>query len=166
MAIIATDIHYRLTGGSGNADPTLSLGGVASTATDAGANIFPDVTGTQSASGITQYRGVSLKNAHGSLTWQNVVVWVSTDTPSADTDVDVTVAAEAVNVTQATIANETTAPATVTFTNVAVSFATGLAVGNIPFSQFRGIWLKRVVNAGAAAFADSATWTAQGDTLP
>lgn len=166
MAITTADIHYRLSGGAANTDPLLSLGGARSTTTDAGATLFPDVTGAQSTSGITQYRGVYVSNEHGSLTYQAVKVWISTDTPSADTDSDVALAAEAVNTTMATIANETTAPTSVTFANTAVSFATGLSIGDIPNGQFKGIWLKRVVNSGAAAAADSFTVSAQGDTNP
>lgn len=166
MAIASSDIHYRLSGGSSNSDPLASLGGAKSTTTDAGATIMNDVTGAQSAAGITKYRGVVLSNEHGSLTWQSVKVWVSTDTPSADTDSDVALAAEAVNTQMASIGAETTAPTSVTFANTAVSFATGLSIGDIPASQFKGVWLKLVVTAGAAAAADSFTISAQGDTNP
>lgn len=166
MPIAGTDIHYRLSGGAGNTDPNASLGGAKSTTTDAGATIFDDVSGAESAAGRTEYRGVVISNEHGSLTYQSVKVWVSTDTPSADTDADVALAAEAVNTQMASIASETTAPSSVTFTNAAVSFATGLSIGDIPASQFKGVWLKRVVSAGAAAAADSFTVTCQGDTNP
>lgn len=166
MAIASSDIHYRLSGGSSNSDPNASLGGAKSTTTDAGSTIFDDVSGAESAAGDTEYRGVVLSNEHGSLTWQSVKVWISTDTPSADTDADVALAAEAVNTQMASIANENTAPTSVTFANTAVSFATGLSVGDIPASQFKGVWIKRVITAGAAAAADSFTVSAQGDTNP
>lgn len=166
MAIASSDIHYRLSGGSSNSDPTASLGGAKSTTTDATTTILPDVTGAQSAAGITQYRGVVVSNEHGSLTYQSVKVWISTDTPSADTDADVALAAEAVNTQMASIGAETTAPTSVTFANTAVSFASGLSIGDIPSTQFKGVWLKRVVTAGAAAAADSFTVSAQGDTNP
>jgi len=164
--IVAGDIHWRLSGGSGNSDPNASLGGVKSTSTDAGATIFDDVSGAESAAGDTEYRGVVLENAHATLAYLAPKVWVSTDTPSADSDADLALALEAVNTTMATIANENTAPSSVTFANTAVSFATGLSIPDIPATQFKGVWLKRVVNAGAAAAADSFTVTAQGDTNP
>lgn len=166
MPIASSDIHYRLSGGSSNSDPNASLGGAKSTTTDAGATIFDDVTGAESAAGDTEYRGVYISNEHGSLTYQAPKVWVATDTPSADTDADVALAAEAVNTQMASIANENTAPTSITFANTAVSFATGLSIADIPAGQFKGIWLKRVVNAGAAAAADSFTITCQGDTNP
>jgi hypothetical protein len=165
MAITSSDIHFRLSGGAANTDPTLSLGG-AKSSTDAGADIFGNVTGDDASTGKTYYRGVVLHNAHATLTWKSVVVWVSTDTPDTDTDADIALAAEAVNVSMATIANETTAPATVTFANTAVSAATGLSIGDIPPGQFKGVWLKRVVNVGSVPYADSFTISAQGTSDP
>lgn len=166
MPIASSDIHYRLSGGSSNSDPAASLGGAKSTTTDAGATIMPDVTGAQSAAGITQYRGVYVSNEHGSLTYQAVKVWKST-APSASGDAaDLALAAEAVNTQMASIGAETTAPSGVTFANTAVSFATGLSIGDIPSTQFKGIWLKRTITAGTAAAADSFAITAQGDTNP
>jgi len=166
MPIASTDIHYRLSGGASNSNQNAALGGAMSTTTDASASLYDDVTGAESAAGDTEYRGVYISNEHGSLTYQSVKVWISTDTPSADTDADVALAAEAVNVTMATIADENTAPSGVTFNNSAVSFATGLSIGDIPAGQKKGVWLKRVVNAGAAAAADSFTVSCQGDTNP
>jgi hypothetical protein len=166
MPIAGTDVHYRLSGGAANNDPNASLGGARSTTTDAGSNIFDDVSGAESAAGRTEYRGVYVSNEHATLTYQGVRAWTSTDTPSADTDADLALAAEAVNTQMASIGSETTAPSGVTFTNAAVSFATGLVIGDIPATQWKGVWLKRVVTAGAAAAADSFTVSAQGDTNP
>lgn len=164
MPIAAADLHVRLSGGAANADPNASLGGVMS-GTDAGADIFDDVSGAESAAGDTEYRAVYLENTHATLTYLGAKVWVGTDTPSADTDADVALASEAVNTPIAeTLADENTAPTGVTFTNAAVSYATGLAIGDIPPSEFKGVWLKRVVNPGAVAAADSFTVNFQGDT--
>src|SRR5512141_1204906 len=166
MAITATDIHFRLSGGSGNSAPASSLGGVMSTSTDAGSNIFADITGAESAAGVTKYRGIYVYNAHGSLSYLAPKVWISPDTPSGDTDADIALALEAVGADMATIATETTAPTSVTFANTAVSYATGLSIPDIPTVSRKGIWLKLVVNAGAAAAADSFTANVQGDTNP
>lgn len=166
MPIVGTDIIYRLAGGSGNSDPNASLGGVMSTSTAAGANLFDDVSGAESAAGDTEYRGIYVLNNHGSLSYLAPRLWVSTDTPSADTDADVALASEAVGSTMATIADENTAPAAITFANTAVSYATGLVIADIPFGSRKGIWIKRVVTAAAAAASDSFTVTVQGDTNP
>lgn len=166
MPIVASDIHYRLSGGSGNSAPASSLGGVMSTSTDAGSNIFADITGAESAAGVTKYRGVYIYNGHGTLSYLAPRVWVNPDTPSADTDADVALATEAVGSDMATIGSETTAPSGVTFANTAVSYATGLTIADIPAGSRKGVWVKLVVNSGAAAAADSFTVNCQGDTNP
>jgi len=164
--ITATDIHFRLSGGAANSNQNAALGGAKSTTTDASASLFDDVTGAESASGDTEYRGIYVSNEHGTLAYLAPKVWVSPDTPSPDTDADLALAVEGVNVAMATIADENTAPASVTFANTAISYATGLAIPDIPAGQYKGVWLKRVVNAGAAAYADSFTVNVQGDTNP
>jgi hypothetical protein len=170
MPIAATDIEYRLSGGANNTDPNASLGGAMSTlaggliATGVDNNLFDDVSGDEAAVGRTEYRGFYVRNNHGALTWQGVVAWLSALTTSADTEFDIGLAVEAVNTAMATIANETTAPAGVTFSRPTTK-ATGLVIGNIPAGQFKGIWIRRTVNPGAAAFnADAGTVSVSGDT--
>jgi hypothetical protein len=166
MAITATDIEFRLSGGAANSDPTLSLGGAQSSTAVTSGTFFSTITGAQASAGRTRYRGMYLRNSHATLAYQSAGIWVGTDTPSADTDADVALAAEAVNVTMATIATETTAPTSVTFTNAAVSLATMLAIGDIPATQFKGIWVKNVINAAAAPVNDSFTMNVTGDSAP
>ena len=119
-------------------------------------NLFDQVSGTESNAGDTEYRAVYLLNNHGSLTAQNTVVYISSNTPSADTDISIALAGEGLNVTMETVANENTAPVGESFSNSATSYATGLSMGNIPAGQRYGLWIKRVVNAGAAAVNDDA----------
>lgn len=130
-------------------------------------NLFDDVSGAESAAGDTEYRGIYIQNDHGSLTLQDARIYVSVQSTSPDTDIDVALAAEAVNTTMATIANESTAPTSVTFTDAAVSYATGLQLNGatgLPAGQRKGVWVKRVVNAAAAAAVDTATLKVEGDT--
>lgn len=129
-------------------------------------NLWDDVTGAQSAAGLTEYRAFYVLNNHGSLTWQSVVFWIDALTTSADTEFDVALASEAVNVAIAqTLGSETSVPSGVTFTRP-VTKAGGLSIGNIPAAQFKGLWIKRTVNAGAAAAADSGSIRCEGDTGP
>jgi hypothetical protein len=46
------------------------------------------------------------------------------------------------------------------------SKATGLPVGgvNIPAGQFKGYWIRRTVNTGAVAAADTGSFRLEGDT--
>ena len=159
MPIATTDLLIRLAGGSSNTDPNASLGGVMSTSTtvvdNTTHNLFDQVDGTESNAGDTEYRSVYLLNNHGSLTAQNTKVYISSNTPSADTDISIGLAAEGANATMATIANENTAPATVTFSQP-TTYAGGLSMGNLTAGQRYGLWIKRVVNAGAAAVNDDA----------
>jgi hypothetical protein len=171
MPIVTADIQWRLSGGAANANVNASLGGAMSSVAIADAtanNLFDDVSGAESAAGDTNYRGFYVRNNHGTLTLVDARVYISTLTTSADTEFDLAIAAEAMNVTMATIANEATAPATVTFSRpttytggLQLNAATGLTAGSN-----RGVWIKRTVTAGAAAAADSGTIKVEGDTAP
>ena len=117
MPIISTDIQYRLSGGAANSDPNAALGGAkSSTSVGAGLhNLFDIVSSAESSSGDTEYRCVYVHNNHGSLTMQNSVIWIASNTPSADTTIEIALGSSAVNGTEQTIANENTSPTGVTF---------------------------------------------------
>ena len=159
MAIVAGDLLIRLSGGSGNSDPNASLGGVMSTSTNVvdntTHNLFDQVSGTESNAGDTEYRGCYLLNNHGSLTAQAATIYISSNTTQADTSAEIALAGEGLNATIETVGNENTAPAGETFSSPS-TYATGLVMGNIPFSQRYGFWVKRIINAGAVAFNDDA----------
>lgn len=166
MPIISTDIQYRLSGGAGNSDPNAALGGAkSSTSVGTGLhNLFDIVSSAESSSGDTEYRCVYVHNNHGSLTMQNSVIWIASNTPSADTSIEIALGSSAVNGTEQTIANENTAPTGVTF-SAPSSFGTALSIGDIPAGQHKAVWIKRIVNASAAAYNDdSATIRVQCDT--
>lgn len=170
MPIVAGDLEYRLSGGAANTSPAAALGGAMSTAgggvitTAVDNNLFDDVSGAESAAGSVEYRGFYIKNNHGSLSLTSAVVWIDALTSDSTDEFDIALAAEAVNVTMATIANETTAPATVVFTRP-VTKGAGLAIGTIPAGQMKGIWIRRTVNAGSAAVAaNSGSIRVEGDT--
>jgi len=169
MAIIATDLLLRLSGGAGNSDPDLALGGVMSTSTAisptvAEENMFSNVDGAEASAGSTKYRGNYILNNHGSLTLSNSVVWIPTNTPSSDTVIAIALAGEGKDVTMEVIANEDTAPSGETFTSPATKGA-GLSTGDMAFSEFFGIWYRRIVSAASSAF-DNDDWAfeLEGDT--
>lgn len=164
MAIVAADIHVRLSGGAANADPALSLGGAKSSVEYTNGTLFDDVTGAESAAGDTEYRLVYVHNNHGSLTLQNAKVFIQANTPSASTDIALALAGEGLNVQAESVVNENTAPVGETFSNAPVDYASGLSLGNIPFGQSYGVWVRRTVTAAAAAAADTFTIRVQGDT--
>lgn len=164
MPIITTDIKYKLSGGAANSDPLASIGG-AKSSVDSSSTIFDDVTSGEATSGDIEYRCVYILNSHVTLSYQAAKVWIQTQTPSADTDVAIGLAAAGLNAAETAVANENTAPAGVTF-SAPSSFAGGLSLGTIPAGQYYGIWIRRTVNAAAAGASDSFTLRVQGDTNP
>lgn len=163
MPISTSDIAFRLSGGASNSDPLLSLGGAVSSVT-AGATIFDSVTGEESASGDVEFRCTYVRNLHGSLTLNNAVAWVQTETPSASTTIALGLGSSAMNGAEQAIANEGAPPVSVAFLP-AVNKAGGIALGSIPPGQTRAIWLRRTVTAGAAVIAsDPFTIRVEGET--
>jgi hypothetical protein len=167
MPITSTDLKFHLSGGAANSDPNAALGGAISTTqiVDATvANLFDNVGSAESAAGDTEYRCFYVKNTHATLTLQAAKVYIQTNTPSADTSAEIGLGTSAVNGTEQTVANESTAPSAVTFSSAAGS-GNALSIGNIPAGQHKAIWLKRIVNAAAAAYnSDSVIIRVEGDT--
>jgi hypothetical protein len=167
MPIVNTDLKIRYSGGAANSDQTLSIGGTKSSVepTDNSLNnIFSDSGGSESLAGSTKYRCVYLHNGHGSITAQNVRIYISTNSTSTDTTWEIGLAAAAVNATETAVANEDTAPAAVSF-SAPTTYAGGLASADIPAGQHKGIWFKRITTAAAAADnADTTTLKFDCDT--
>ncbi|MBX9727047.1 MAG: hypothetical protein K2X09_07265, partial [Rickettsiales bacterium] len=160
-------LKFHLSGGAANSDPNAALGGAISTTqiVDATvANLFDNVSSAESAAGDTEYRCFYVKNTHATLTLQAAKVYIQTNTPSADTSAEIGLGTSAVNGTEQTVANESTVPSAVTFSSAAGS-GNALSIGNIPAGQHKAIWLKRIVNAAAAAYnSDSVIIRVEGDT--
>lgn len=167
MPIVTGDIEFRLSGGAGNSDPNASIGGAKSSTsiTDATThNLFDVVSSAEASAGDTEYRCYYVHNAHGTLAWQTAKVWIETNTPSGDTDVSIGLDPAGVNGTAATPADESSAPAGVTFSQPANEGAS-LSIGNIPAGQHQAIWVRRVVSASAvAANDDNVVLRHKGDT--
>lgn len=166
MPIISTDIVYRLSGGASNTDVNASLGGAkSSTSVGTGLhNLFDVVGSAEAAAGDTEYRCVYVHNNHGSLTMQAAKIWISSNTPSTDTTVEIALGSSAVNGTETSVANENTAPSGPTFSAPA-SEGAALSIGDIPAGQHKAVWIKRIVNTGAAAYnSDGCTLTTKCDT--
>lgn len=163
MPIISTDIKYRLSGGAANSSPAASLGG-AKSSTEVSSDLFDDVSSGEAASGDTEYRCFYVHNNHGSLTMENSKVWIQSNTPSADTTAAIGVGTAAINGTEQTVADESTAPSGVSFSSP-TSEGTALSLGNIPAGQHKAVWVRRVVNASAAAYnSDTFTLRVKCDT--
>lgn len=163
MPIVASDIKYRLSGGTLNSDPLLSIGG-AKSQVDA-VNYFDDVASSEAVAGDIEYRCLYVHNNHSTLTLTGAKVFIQTQTPSADTDVAIGLGQSAIGGTEPSAADEQTAPAGVTF-SAPSSFAAGLLIGDIPPGSHKAVHVRRTINASAVAVTDNFTLRVQGETNP
>lgn len=152
MPLIAGDFVTRLSGGAANSSGNASLGGAksanaASSSIDA---LFDQVSSAEATAGDVEYRCVYLHNGNATSSMLSSVVWVSANTPLAGTTIDIGVGTAAVNGTEQTVANESTAPSGVTFSAPTTQGA-GLALGDIPAGQHKAIWIRRTITAGSGA---------------
>jgi hypothetical protein len=154
------DIKIYLSGGASNTDPNDSLGGAISSTElvdNTLHNLFAKVSAAEALAGSTKYRGIYIKNENGhTLTLQDAIAYIESQTTSGDTSIEIAVAAEAADVEMATIANEDTAPASVAPDGFTASTGTsnGRIVGDLDDGSYRGLWVKRIVTAGATAYGD------------
>jgi hypothetical protein len=175
MPIGSSDIVYRLSvvtasaGDTTAGTPATSLGDQVSTTAITTAtlnNLFDDVSGAEAAAGDVEYRCFFVLNNHGSLTLQGATAKLTSQTAGGGTidfglDPAAISAKGAAGAQAATIANESTAPAGVTFNT------TDQLIGDMAPGQVKGIWVRRTVTAGASALnPDGAILNVTGDTLP
>lgn len=178
MAIVTTDVLKKLSinTGPGNStaqgNPSDSLGRFMSSTQITNAslhNLFDITTGTENAASRVEYRVFFLQNNHGTLTYENVVVWISSEVAGGatisiglDTTGNVT-ATSASPQTVARPADEATAPAGITF-SAPTTQGTGLSIGNLTAGQARAIWVRRTNTNSSAVDSDGGVISYSGDT--
>ncbi len=131
-------------------------------------DLFDDITPAENAASTVDYRLIFLHNNHATYTYTSPFIYLSSETAggaSISISVDTTgVTAKGSAAVQAkTIANETTAPSTQSF-SAPTSFGTGLAMSDIPAGSVQGIWVKRTAANTAALALDGVVLTVQGNT--
>lgn len=159
MPIISSDITFFQSGAS-------NLGGAISGTVVSSAlhGLFDPVTGAEALSGDIEFRCIYVKNTHASLTLYSAMAFIQTNTPSTSSTCDIGIGTAAVSGTEQTIANETAVPSGVTF-GAAATYATGYPIGDLAPGQYRAIWIRRTITAGAVAYNnDGITVAVQGDT--
>ena len=165
MPIINTDIQYRLSGGAGNSNANLALGGAISSTT-VPAELFDPVASAQATAGLVEYRCVYVRNNHGSLAMLDPCkLFVLANTPSATTTVAIGLGTSAQGGVEQTVAAEATAPAGVSFSEPA-DFASGINLGEISAGGHRAVWIRRTITAGTSAVNDTYTLRTSCDTNP
>jgi hypothetical protein len=168
VAILSTDIQFRLSGGSSNTNVDAALGGAMSSTAIVDAtlqNLFDQVTGAESAAGDIEYRCMYVRNGHATLPLTTAKIWISTNTPASDTTVDIALGGEGDNGTAETVATESAAPVGETF-SAPTSYATGLSLGSsFAAGHSYPVWVRWSITAGAVANAsDNVIFSVQGDT--
>jgi hypothetical protein len=124
------------------------LGGAISTVVS-GAAFFDDIQPAESIQGGREYRCDYVKNEHPTKTLYDAVLWLSANTPSPSTIIKAGLGTSGLNGTAQTIANETTAPVGVTFSEVNTA-VDGVKLGDLPPLSTRTVWYERTTSAGAA----------------
>ena len=176
-AIVPSEILFKYSttaGAAGNANTSTaatSLGKYISTTqwTGGSANdLFDDISGAENAASTVDYRCIFIHNSNTANALQNAVAYLSAEVAggaSIAIGVDTTAASAIGSATAqaVTIANETTAPAGVTFTSPTTS-GTGIALGSIGTGQCRAIWIRRTAANSSALSNDGVTIAVTGDT--
>ena len=168
MPIINTDLQYRLSGGASNSSGDAALGGViSSNAVSTALNaLFDAKSSAEATAGRTEYRCFYVRNGHGTLTALGTKLWINANTPGSDTTFEIGLGTSAINGTEQTVANETTAPAGVTF-SAAANEAAALAIGDLAPGETKAIWVKLIVTAGAVGpVTETFTFRTKCDTNP
>lgn len=178
MPIAQSDLLIKLSVTSGaagdstaQASPNASLGKYVSTTqlTDAILNnLFDAISGDENAASTVDYRCLFVHNNHATLTWSAPKVWLQSETAGGATtaiglDPAGVTAKGSAAAQAATIANETTAPAGVTFSAPTTKGA-GLAVADVPAGSVFALWVRRTAANTAALDLDGAVLRAEGDS--
>lgn len=155
MAITVGEVEVRYSGGSANANPSASLGGVKSTQQFTGPvnGLFDDVEAGEAAAGDDEYRCMYYHNASATDTATDVLLWILNQDDEGSKVVSVGVGTSAVNGTEQTIADEDTPPTGVTFSEPSTK-AAAVSLGSVPPGQSKAFWVRRSIAAGAAGSAN------------
>ena len=155
---MASNLKFRLTGGASNTDQHASFGGVMSSSEVSNTalnNLFKDVTPDQAINGVKNpghFRAIDVLNT-GDAEAQAVEIYMSTETPSDDTQLNI--GHEAENNPHASdwagqlLDNENTAPSDPSVTMNHPLEGSKLSLPNIPAGMACRIWIEREVDAGA-----------------
>lgn len=137
------------------------LGGAISTVRS-DASFFDKVQPEESAQGSVEYRCDRVCNLDASRTMYGTTLWLSSNTESPTTTIEVGLGASGLNGTEPETPDEKTPPAGVTF-SAAASKATGSVLGDVPPNGWRHVWYKRtVLSSTSETKADTFVRTLEG----
>jgi len=150
---MAVAIEYRLSGGSSNADPAASIGGAMSSEEVSTSlnGLFDLVSSAEALAGDVEYRCIYVIN-NGDITAIGAKLWIQSNTPNSDNQIAIALGGEGLNGTAETPGNESTAPSGESFSEPS-SEGAGLTLGDMDAGEYYPVWLRRTVDAAAAADA-------------
>lgn len=178
MPIASTDILYKYsvkTGSAGNTTTGTAAGSLGkyvsnTVITDAALdNLFDDITGDENAAGDIEYRCVFVHNSHPTLALLRAVVWIPAEVAGG---ANTAIATDNIGPTPvgqsaaqaAFIADENTAPTSVSVFSSPTTKSAGLSLGDIPAGGVAAVWIKRTATNSAAQNNDGLTLRVEGDT--
>jgi hypothetical protein len=138
-------ITVLLSGGASNASQASSYGGAKSSIA-APKQIFGQFDPDLFTSGTVRYRCVYVQT---SLALDDLKAWIHSETPSTATTVAMGWGAASINATESATANETTAPAGVTFASPSTE-AAGINGGDFGDGDSRALWLRYTITPTTA----------------
>jgi len=146
---INTDINYRYSGGAagvavGSLGGSISANEIVSSQDE---NLFRDIDDPSTAK--TQYYCIYLINK-GTETYNDIGLYISTSTPSIDTQVFVGLGTSPVNGTEQTVGDNVTEPTGVSWTQRYFDY-NALTIASLAVNQYKAIWLKMLQDADASA---------------
>lgn len=153
MAIATSEIKQYLSGGASNTLPSASIGGArSSTEISATAlfNLWDRVNSAEALAGDTEYRCFYVRNESSTDTLLSAGIYISSNTSSNDTTIEIGLGTAGKNGTEQTVANESSAPSGVTF-SAASSQGAGLSLGDLAPGDYYPVWVKRIVSPTASA---------------
>lgn len=169
--VVSTDGDYAIQGGNNGGVlfvtvSAASLPGSTTSNTVTIANqtqkLFLDTTKDESDVGVTKYHCFAIKNTHSTGKMKGVKVYITANTPGADTNSiyldPLAVGTGSTNPTA--VATENTAPSASTFvTPDSYTHADALAVGDLEAGQVRYFWCKQLTPAGVSVATTANTFS-------
>lgn len=141
MAVLASDLIFVKT--------ATNLGGAATSTQATGGNVFDAFTGSETSSGTTVYACIYAKNDAAETAFA-AKVYVDSETAHPGANISIGLGTSAINGTEQTIANETTAPSGVTFSEADGS-GNALAIGDMAAGATKAVWLRFNIDPSTAA---------------
>ncbi len=160
MSILTTDIKLYKS--------TSSLGGAitADEVVDGDLhNLFDKVSSDESLDGDTEYRCAYIKNEHGTITLEEAIAYIASNTASSTTNMFIGVGSSVIGGIEQVVADESTPPAGISWID-GIGVDNAIVLGDIPADSHKAIWFRRDVDAGTLATPlDGITLTTRGSTV-